>query len=147
MTRKRSFQTLAESFLNPNLESDLSAATRDAFSHDRIYQPVAHEKYLDIMNFHLNRTIDIQENGLVLQRKLFWLTATPDGLFSDKSNEDFRQIGLIGIKYKSKKNCKITDLVHDQPFFVKYENGVPVLKKISQTAVIHKYKWQWGFLK
>ena len=30
---------------------------------------------------------------------------------------------------KSKKNSKINDLVHDPSFYVKYEDGVPVLKK------------------
>ena len=128
--RKRNFESLAESLLNPNLESNLPAATRDAFRHGRIYEPVAREKYLDVMKFHLNRNIDIRETGLVLQPKLFWLAASPDGLVSDKSNEDVRQIGLIEIKCpKSKKNSKINDLVHDQSFYVKYEDGVPVLKK------------------
>ena len=66
----------------------------------------------------------------MLQPKLFWLAESPDGLVSDKSNEDVRQIGLIEIKCpKSKKNSKISDLVHDQSFNVKYEDGVPVLKK------------------
>ena len=37
---------------------------------------------------------------------------------------------MIEIKCpKSKKNSKINDLVHDQSFYVKYEDGVPVLKK------------------
>ena len=82
------------------------------------------------MKFHLNRIIDIRETGLVLQPKLFWVAASPDGLVSDKSNEDVRQIGLIEIKCpKSKKNSKINDLVHDQSFYVKYEDGVPVLKR------------------
>ena len=49
--RKRNFQTLAESLLNPNLESDLPAATRDAFRHGRVYEPVAREKYLEVMKF------------------------------------------------------------------------------------------------
>ena len=58
------------------------------------------------------------------------MAASPGGLVSDKSNEDVRQIGLIEIKCpKSKKNSKINDLIHDQLFYVKYENGVPVLKK------------------
>ena len=30
---------------------------------------------------------------------------------------------------KSKKNRKINDMLHDQSFYVKYEDGVPVLKK------------------
>ena len=50
------------------------------------------------MKFHLNRTIDIRETGLVLQPKLFWLAAGPDSLVSDKSNEDVMQIGLREIK-------------------------------------------------
>ena len=57
--RKRNFETFAESLLNPNLESDLPAATRDAFRHGRVYEPVAREKYLEVMKFHLNRHIDI----------------------------------------------------------------------------------------
>ena len=82
------------------------------------------------MKFYLNRNIDIRETGFVLQPKLFWLAASPDSLVSDKSNEDVRQIGLIEIKCpKSKKNSKISDLLHDQSFYVKYEDGVPVLKK------------------
>ena len=38
--RKGNFQILAESFLNPNLKSNLTAATRDAFRHGRIFRPV-----------------------------------------------------------------------------------------------------------
>ena len=59
--RKRHFHTLAESFLNPNLESDLPAATRHTFRHGRIYEPVAREKYRYVMKFYLNRNIDIRE--------------------------------------------------------------------------------------
>ena len=44
--RKRNFESLAESLLNPNLESNLPAATRDAFRHGRICELVAREKYL-----------------------------------------------------------------------------------------------------
>ena len=43
-TRKCNFQNLVESFLVPNLESDLPAATRDTFRHGRIYESVAREK-------------------------------------------------------------------------------------------------------
>ena len=126
--RKRNFETLAESLVNLNLESNLPAATRDPFRHGRIYEPGASDKYLDVMKFHLNRNTDIRESGLVLQPKLLWLAASPDGLVSDKSNEDVGQIGLIEIKCpKSKKNSKINDLVHDQSFHVKYKDGVPVL--------------------
>ena len=69
--RKHNFQTLTESFLNSNLESDLPAANKDASRHGRIYEPVAREKYLDVMKFHLNRKFDVRETGLVLQPKLF----------------------------------------------------------------------------
>ena len=56
--RTRNFQTLAELFLNPNLESDLPVATTDAFRLCRTYEPVAQEIYL-VMKFHLNRNIDV----------------------------------------------------------------------------------------
>ena len=74
----------------------------------------------------------------MVQPKLFWLAESPDGLVSDKSNEDVRQIGLIEVKCpKSKKNSKINDLVHDQSFNVKYEDGVPVLKKRSSKWLLY----------
>ena len=44
--RKRNFKSLAELLLNPNFESNLPSATRDAFRHGRIYELVACEKYL-----------------------------------------------------------------------------------------------------
>ena len=69
--RKRNFQNLAESFLILNLEPDLPAANKDAFRHGRMYEPVAREKYLDVIKFCLNKNIDIRETGLVVQAKLF----------------------------------------------------------------------------
>ena len=97
------------------------------------------------MKFHLNRNIDIRETGLVLQPKLFWLAASPDGLVSDKSNEDVRQIGLIEIKCpKSKKNSKINDLVHDQSFYVKYDDGVPLPKKDQPNGYDKKIQMAMG---
>ena len=58
------------------------------------------------------------------------MAASPGGLVSDKSNEDVRQIGLIEMRCpKSKRNSKTNDLVHDQSCYVKYQDGVPVLKK------------------
>ena len=72
------------------------------------------------MKFHLNRTIVIRETGLVLQRKLVWVAASPDGLASDKSNEHVKQMRLIKVKCpKPKKNSKINDLVHEQSFYFK----------------------------
>ena len=66
----------------------------------------------------------------MLQPKLVWLAASPDGLASDKSNEHVKQMGLIKVKCpKSKKNNKINDLVHEQSFWFKYEYGTTGLKK------------------
>ena len=74
------FQILAESFLNPNLKSNLTAATRDALRHGRIYGPVAREKHFDVMKFHLNtNTCSRNWTGVTL----FWLAASPDGVVSD----------------------------------------------------------------
>ena len=82
--RKINFQNVAEWFLNPNLQSVLPIATRGAFRHGRIYEPVARENYIDVMNFHRNRNIDVPAPGLMLQPKLFWLVVSQDGLVSDK---------------------------------------------------------------
>ena len=35
---------------------------------------------------------------------------------------------------KSKKNSKTSDLVNDQLFYLKYEDGVPVLKKYHRNG-------------
>ena len=87
---------------------------------------MARGKYMDVFKLHLNRSIDVQETGLVLQ--LFWLPASPGSLASDKSNKDISEIGLIEIKCpKSITNSKINDLVHDHS--VKYEDGVQLLKR------------------
>ena len=58
--RKRNFQILTESFLNPNLGCDLAAATRDDFRHGRIYEPVPCEKYFDVIKFHINKKMEYQ---------------------------------------------------------------------------------------
>ena len=58
MTRKRNFETLADNIPDLKPEKDLPLATRDGFRYGRIYQPVAREKYGDIVKYHLNRDVD-----------------------------------------------------------------------------------------
>ena len=114
------------------------------FRHGRIYEPVVREKYIDVIKFHLSRNTDVREPGLVFQPKLFWLAASSDDLVSDMSNDNISKIGLIEIDCpKSKKSSKISGLVNDQSFYVKYEDRVPELKRdIIQTTTMHKYKGQ-----
>ena len=49
--RKLNFKALEESFHNHKLGSSLPYFSRDAFRHCLVYDLVAREKYIDVMNF------------------------------------------------------------------------------------------------
>ena len=68
-----------------------------------MYEPLAREKYENIMQFYLNRDVQIRETGCVIQPNLFWLVASPDGFVSDRSVEDKYVFGLIEIKCPKKE--------------------------------------------
>ena len=123
-------------------------ATREAFGHGRTYEFIC-EKYLDIMKFRLNRNIDLRETGLVSQLKLFWFAASPEGLVSDKTNEDSK-IRLIEIRCPKSNLRKIIRsltwyMINYSMLNTRME--YQYYKKIIQTVTTHKYKWQWNFLK
>lgn len=78
LIRERNFETLAESILKVKKVSDqLAASVKDAFIHEKTYKPIAAEKYLDILKFHLNRDAERRESGCVIQPNLYWLVASP----------------------------------------------------------------------
>ena len=78
LIRKRNFESLLDFFLLKKQE--LSSSAREALIYGKTYEPVARNKYIDVMKYCFNRDI-------VIQRNLFWLAASPDGLFSDKAND------------------------------------------------------------
>lgn len=75
--------SLVDIFLSPKEEQDLPYAVRENFKHGKLYEPIAREKYEHVMQFYLNRDVEVRETGCVIQPNLFWLVASPDGLVSD----------------------------------------------------------------
>ena len=92
-----------------------------------MYEPVAREKYLDILKHQYQRQISLRETGLVIQPSLFWLAASPDGVICDNAHNP--RIGLIEIKCPySKRDYYPNDLLNDDKFYVGSRDGVPYLK-------------------
>ena len=128
--RKKDFKSLVDIFLIPKEEKHLPYAIKENFKHRNLYEPLAREKYENIMQFYLNRDVQIRETGCVIQPNLFWLVARADGLVSDRSVEDKYVFGLIEIKCpKNKKNHTIDELISDESFYINRIDGKLVLKK------------------
>lgn len=70
--------------------------------HGKIYEPLAREKYENILKDHLRRDVSVRETVVVVQPNLIWLAASPDGLISDTLKEA-PHVGLSEIKCPSKK--------------------------------------------
>lgn len=70
--------------------------------HGKIYEPLAREKYENILKDHLRRDVSVRETVVVVQPNLTWLAASPDGLISDTLKEA-PHVGLSEIKCPSKK--------------------------------------------
>ena len=78
---------------------------KDALKHGKLHELTARENYTQYLKFVLKYDISVRETGLVIQVNLFWLAASPDGLFSDHS--DSRKVGLIENKCPKLK-CNYT---------------------------------------
>ena len=91
------------------------------------YEAVAKQKFFDYMTYVLKRNVMIRETGLVVQPNLFWLGASPDGLFFDSLCEEPI---LIEIKCPySKRHLSPSELLQDDKFYVFEKNDVTYLKK------------------
>ena len=124
--RKRNHKVLATSLLNPLDQSQIPIVQKN-LNHGVMYEPVAREKYLDILKHQFQRQISLRETGLVIQPSLFWLAASPDGVICDNAHNS--QIGLIEIKCPySKCDYYPNDLLNDDKFYVGSRDGVPYLK-------------------
>ena len=99
-----------------------------AVQHGKEFEPIARDIYKDIMKHKLNHSIKCRETGIVIQPKLPWLAASPDGMLIN--GELNNEIGLIEIKCPwSKRNYTPKELVLDKSFYVKIKNDKPVLRK------------------
>ena len=111
LIRKKNFESLLDNFLSPKPENELPAATKDELIHGTVYEPIAREKYINILTYQLNRNVNVRETGCIIQPKLFCVVASPHGLVSDRSVDDENVFGVIEIKCpKSKRyaNVKVT---------------------------------------
>ena len=125
--RKCNHKVLATSLLNPLDQSQIPPIVKKKLNHEVMYEPVAREKYLDILKHQFQRQISLRETGLVIQPSLFWLAASPDGVICDNAHNP--QIGLIEIKCPySKRDYYSNDLLNDDKFWVGSRDGVPYLK-------------------
>ena len=125
-TRKRQFESLANSLQDAKPKSQLPQTVQDAMNHGIVYEPVARQKYFDILKYELRRDVNIRETGLVIQPNLFWVGASPDGMVIDSQVG----VGLIEIKCpKSKSSYSPEVLLNDNKFYVTLENGKPALNK------------------
>ena len=91
--RKKIFETLANEFLNPEIEKKLQKVVKDALKHGKFHKSTTRKNYIQYLKFVLKHDINVR---VVIQPNLFWLAASLDGLVSDHS--DSRKVGLIEIK-------------------------------------------------
>ena len=74
--------TLYEQIYKPFNEQIESV--KQALDHGIRNEALAIEKYQFIMSYKLNRPVEIRGAGIIIQSRLFWLGASPDGVIFDK---------------------------------------------------------------
>ena len=84
------------------------------------------------MNYRLIRKIYLRKTGLIVQPKLYWLGASPDGIVYDYLSKP--QVGLLEIKCPySKRNSTLSSIIKDSSFYIGLANdGKPYLKRNHQ---------------
>ena len=111
---------------HPKPKSKQPKIVQDALNHGIVYEPLAREKYTNILKYELHRNVCIRETGLVIQTNLFWVGASPDRMVIDAQVG----IGLIEIKCpKSKVSLPPEALLNDDKFYVTWDNGKPSLQR------------------
>ena len=128
--RKKNFDMEAKQLHNSKPFHE--QCVKQALNHGINNEDAAKEKYCFIMNYRLMRNVKIREVGIIIQTKLFWLGASPDGVIFDKQN--IPHIGLLETKCPyTKRNSSIEDIVNDNKFYIGLTpDGKPYLKKGHQ---------------
>ena len=95
------------------------------------FEPVARDKYHDVMIHHLRRPVALRKTGMVIPPSMFWLEASPDGLVMDPcSCSPYGMFGGIEIKcQEGKKNHTPQEAMEDESFRIELIDGKPSLKK------------------
>ena len=141
--RKRSFSNLAETILNPPSSTDLPKRTQDLFNHGKTYEPIARNAYSDAMKLKLNRNVILRETGIVIQPMLYWLAASPDGIFFDPTSDT---LGLLEIKCPAtRKNSTPKELMEDETFYIGLDaEEKPYLKRDHHMGYFTQIQFAMG---
>ena len=65
--RKRNFETLVDVFLKRKATEDLPVMAQENMKHGKNYDPIAREKYKNVLFYYLNRDCAVRETGCVIQ--------------------------------------------------------------------------------
>ena len=95
-TRKRQHSNLAKDLAKPRTQNSMNKVVKKKLKHGVRYEPVARDKYKDIMKFKERRHVTCRETGIVINPSVFWLGASPDGLLY--GCESTKPDGLLEIK-------------------------------------------------
>ena len=84
---------LAKQLQNSKHFHEQLECVKQVLNHGINNEDAAKEQYCFIMNYRLMRNVKIREVGIIIQTKLFWLGASPDGVISDKQNKTHWVVG------------------------------------------------------
>ena len=94
----------------------MPAFQQKKFKHGIKFEPVARDKYYDVMKQYLKRPITLRETGMVIPPSMFWLEGSPDGLVIDPCSSSGK-IGTIELKCpEEKKNHTPQEAMEDELF-------------------------------
>ena len=140
--RKRQFGSLADQFVT-NEAKEKPDLVKKKLKHGAHFEPVARDKYMEILKFQESRPIRVREIGLVVNPVLFWLGCSPDGLVFDGSIS--LPFGCLEIKCpENMKNLTPTQVMKDLSFYIEMKDGKPVPKKNHSLGYYSQIQFQMG---
>ena len=144
--RKRSFNNLAKELNQPFKPLDeIPAIQQRKLKHGIKFEPVAREKYYDVMKHYLKRPITLRETGMVIPPCMFWLEGSPDGLVIDPCSSSGK-IGTIEMKCpEGKKNHTPEEAMQDESFYIELVDGEPNLKNDHHLGYYTQVQLVMGF--
>ena len=145
-TRKRSFNNLAKELNQPFTPLDeMPTFQQKKFKHGIKFEPVARDKYYDVMKHYLKRPITLRVTGMVIPPSMFWLEGSPDGLVIDPCSSSGK-IGTIELKCpEGKKNHTPQEAMEDELFYIGLVDGKPNLKKDHHLGYYTQVQLVMGF--
>ena len=123
----------------------MPAFQQKKFKHGIKFEPVARDKYYDVMKHYLRRPITLRETGMVIPPSIFWLEGSPDGLVIDPCSSS-RKIGTIELKCpEGKKNHTSQEAMEDELVHIELTDGKPNLKKDNHLGYYTQVQLVMGF--